>query len=100
MTEGLNLASAAKLAVSETAISNNALPTNQEQIGYTSPAATDNVASIAIGDKGDITITYTALAGGGTLILTPQLQTNGGEITWDCKGGTLAPKYRPANCRE
>ena len=99
VTEGLNLASTAKLAVSETAMSKNELPTSQVETGYTSPAATDNVASIVIGDKGIITITYTPVSGGGTLVLTPKMQAAGGEITWDCKGGTLAPKYRPANCR-
>ncbi|WP_185967349.1 pilin [Legionella israelensis] len=101
VTEGLNLASAAKLAVSETAISNNALPATQAATGYTSPAATDNVASIAIAGDGTaaITITYTAAASGGTLILTPTLQANG-DVTWDCStGGTLLDKYRPANCR-
>ena len=99
VTEGLNLASTAKLAVSETAMSKSALPTDQAETGYTSPAATANVASVVIGDKGVITITYTAHSGDGTLVLTPEMPQAGGEITWDCKGGTLAAKYRPANCR-
>lgn len=99
VTEGLNLASAAKLAVSETTISNNALPATQAATGYVSPAATDNVTSIAIADAtGAITITYTAAAGNGTIVMTPTLQANG-EVTWVCTGGTLADKYRPANCR-
>ncbi len=99
VTEGFNLASTAKLAVSETAMSLNALPSSQAETGYTSPAATANVSSIMIGDQGVITITYTSVAGGGTLVLTPTMEKVGGEITWDCKGGTLASKYRPANCR-
>ncbi|GGI85489.1 pilin [Legionella impletisoli] len=99
VTEGLNLASAAKLAVSETAISNNALPATQAATGYVSPAATANVSSIAIADAtGAITVTYTAAAGNGTIVLTPTLQANG-EVTWTCTGGTLSDKYRPANCR-
>ena len=100
VTEGLNLASAAKLAVSETAISNNALPATQAATGYTTPAATNNVTSVAIADDGTaaITITYTAAAGGGTIIMTPTLQANG-DVTWVCTGGTLIDKYRPANCR-
>lgn len=99
VTEGLNLASAAKLAVSETAISNNALPATQAATGYTSPAATANVTSIAIADTtAAITVTYTAAAGGGTIILTPTLTANG-DVTWTCTGGTLADRYRPANCR-
>lgn len=101
VTEGLNLAAAAKLAVSETAISNNALPANQAATGYTSPAATNNVASIAIAGDGTaaITVTYVAaIGGGGTIILTPTLTANG-DVTWTCTGGTLADKFRPANCR-
>ena len=98
VTEGLNMASSAKLAVSETAIANNALPATQAETGYTSPAATANVNAIDIGAGGTITVTYTAAAGGGTLILTPEL-TNNGDVTWDCTGGTLLDKYRPANCR-
>ncbi len=100
VTEGFNMGAAAKLAVSETAINNNALPATQAATGYVSPAATDNVASIAIAGDGtaQITITYTAIVGGGTLILAPTLTANG-DITWDCTGGTLPDLYRPAGCR-
>ncbi|HDO7958674.1 TPA: pilin [Legionella pneumophila] len=98
VTEGLTLADSAKLAVSETAITNNALPATQAATGYMSPAATPNVASIAIGANGVITITYTAAAGGGTIVMTPTLQANG-DVTWTCTGGTLLAKYRPASCR-
>ncbi|HBI21969.1 MAG TPA: pilus assembly protein [Legionella sp.] len=99
VTEGLNLGSAAKLAVSETMMSSNALPLNQAATGYESPAATKNVASVAIADKtGVITITYTPVAGNGTLELTPTLFPSG-EVRWTCTGGSLAGKYRPADCR-
>ena len=97
--EGVTLASAAKLAVSETIISNNALPENQIATGYVSPSSTTNVASIVINDStGAIVITYTPVAGNGTLVLTPTVQASG-EITWRCNEGTLAAKYRPSNCR-
>lgn len=98
VTEGLNLASSAKLAVVETAFSDNALPATQAETGYISPAATDNVASIVIGAGGVITITYTALVESGTLILQPTLTANG-DVTWDCSGGTLRDVYRPTICR-
>lgn len=100
VTEGLSLASSAKIAVAETTQSNNALPATQAATGYVSPAATTNVTSIAIAaNTGVITITYTAAAGGGTLLMTPTVQANG-DLTWDCKtGGTLLAKYRPASCR-
>ncbi len=99
VTEGLEMASSAKLAVSETAMTNNALPATQAATGYTSPAPTANVTSIVVGANGVITITYAAAAGGpADIIMTPTLTANG-DVTWDCTLGTLLPKYRPASCR-
>lgn len=96
--EGLNLASSAKLAVSEAALTKKSLPANQEATGYVSPAATENVSSIVIGTNGVITISYNPVAGGGTVILMPSL-SGSGDLTWTCTGGTLLPKYRPSNCK-
>jgi len=99
VTEGLSMASSAKLAVAETTMANNALPATQAATGYVSPAATANVTSITVtAATGAIVITYTAAAGGGTIIMTPTLTANG-DVTWTCTGGTLLAKYRPANCR-
>lgn len=98
VTEGLSLASSAKTAVAETTQTNNALPATQAATGYVTPAATANVASVAIGANGVITVTYTAAAGGGTIIMTPTLTANG-DLTWNCTGGTELAKYRPAACR-
>ena len=92
------MASAAKLAVSETAITNNALPATQAATGYITPVATPNVVSIVTGANGVITITYAAAAGGGTIIMTPTLAANN-DVIWDCTLGTELPKYRPASCR-
>ena len=68
VTDGLSLAGSAKAAVSENAA--NGAPFAS---GWTPPAATRNVASVAIGQtNGEITITYdAAIDGGKTLILTP-----------------------------
>ena len=98
VTEGLQMASSAKLAVAETTATNNVLPLNQTVTGYVTPAATNDVSSIVIGANGVITITYPALVVNGTIILMPTLTANG-DITWDCTGGTLSVNYRPANCR-
>ena len=104
VTEGLSLAAAAKTAVAENAASGSA----SLKAGWNIPTATANVASVdVIPGTGVITITYTAAAGNGTIILTP---TAGGAalaagtvpadaIAWDCTGGTLDDKYRPSNCR-
>ena len=104
VAEGLALAASAKVAVAENA-ANGAAALGT---GYTSPAATTNVTSVVVTDAtGDITITYTAKAGAGTIIMAP---TSAGavlaagtppadRISWDCKTGSLAAKYRPSECR-
>lgn len=99
VAEGLSLAAVAQLAVSETAITNGVFPASQEDTYYHSPDATANVASLELGANGLITITYTARAGDGTIILTPAFNKIG-DISWTCTGGTLPAQYRPANCRE
>lgn len=99
VVEGLNLASAAKTAISETTHATGALPTSAAAAGYSPPSATVNVTSIAIVGNGTIVITYTAIAGGGSIILVPSIATTTGELTWSCTGGTLAKRYRPVNCR-
>jgi type IV pilus assembly protein PilA len=97
VTEGLQMASTAQLAISETTITNNALPATQAATGYTTPAATLNVASIAIADAtGVITVTYTPLAGSEVITLTPTLTANG-DVTWVCTSSIA--KYAPATCR-
>ena len=125
VTEGLNLASAAKTNVSEIA-SIGRDSTAGYAAGWTAPSATDNVANMAIAaDTGVITITYTARAGNGTLTLVPYTggsaapaalpdataaftPPNDG-ISWRCRAagstfavgsaGTLEAKFAPAECR-
>ena len=109
VTEGLSMASAAKLAVSE-----NASNGKNYTSGWTAPAGTAAVTSIGIADAtGVITITYSAAAGNGTIFMTPSsggvaftggtttasTVPSGGSIVWDCTGGSLDKKYRPAACR-
>jgi type IV pilus assembly protein PilA len=104
VTEGLSLASSAKLTVAE----NAANAASALDLGWTAPTATANVSGVAIAAAtGQITVTYTAAAGNGTIILVP---TSGGaalapnavpasSIDWNCTTGTLVPKYRPSICR-
>ncbi|MDQ3773953.1 MAG: pilin [Pseudomonadota bacterium] len=106
VTEGLGLAAAAKTTVTE-----NAAVGGEFDAGWTPPTETDAVTSVGVSGGaagvGTITITYTALAGGGTITMVPTsggaaLATGtppGNSIDWNCTGGTLAAKYRPANCR-
>ena len=105
VAEGLAMAGAAKLAVSENAASGASSLTS----GLVAPAATANVTSVATdGATGVITISYTAAAGGNNLLMQPSsggtnlaagVVPTGGSITWACTSGSTLPKYRPSACR-
>ncbi|MDK8263859.1 pilin [Pseudomonas oryzihabitans] len=107
VSEGLTMASPAKLTVVENANAGSA-SLNQ---GWTAPAATTNVKSIATAsDTGVITITYTDRAQGVILYLTPTYTASAtalkagtvptDAIQWGCtvdKEGNQ--KYVPSECR-
>lgn len=118
VTEGLSLAAALKTTVAENAANGIALNNNTPGVGAV-PAflATRNVSAMTVAEaSGEITITYPATAGNGTLIIAPRdgagalvngtIPTNA--ITWNCNSvsstkdgskGTMASKYAPADCR-
>ncbi len=75
VSEGLALASAAKVQVTENA--QNAAP--NYRIGYNPPAPTKNVQSVDIAqDSGVVTVTMSPAATSGTLIITPAAPTTTG----------------------
>jgi type IV pilus assembly protein PilA len=118
VSEGLNLAAAAKLAVSETKLSgnlttNNGWPQDNNQAGYggaTTTIVTSIVISIA-GGTSNVLITYATPTEIATKTLALQASIGtGGVVQWDCTaaagtatyGGTVGSvlaKYSPANCR-
>ena len=103
ISEGLNMAGAAKLAVAETYDSTGVLPPANSDAGL--PSATSitgsYVTSITV-NTGVVDILYNTSVGGNptangtTMTLDPS--TSEGSMMWDCSG-TMANKYRPANCR-
>ena len=103
VSEGLNLAGAAKLAVTETYDSTGGTVSGHAAWGL--PLATsitgNNVSSVTVADSGTITVEYVRLGGsttdGQTIVLIPDFDA--GSTTWACNTGTLVSKYRPANCR-
>ena len=105
VSEGINLAAAAKGAVTEYYVSEGDWPTTNALAGL--PAATDikgnAVTQVAVGADGVITITYNSkVEDGTTLAFTPNIATAGGSITWECAAGATNPvdaNYLPANCR-
>ncbi|QQP98502.1 pilin [Lysobacter enzymogenes] len=100
--ECINVAAAAKLAVSETAQDRGSLGaiTSQAITGY-SFAASSYCASVTIAAGGEITAT-TQATGAGTLAvfkLTPS--SNTGRIDWACTESAGAKKSQlPAECRK
>ena len=100
VTEGLSLAAAAKLAVSETVQSGTAVASvTASAAGYTF-AATDQVSTIAIA-AGVITVTYKDLGSGITPVVTLTPTVSGtNPIIWRCTvAGAANFKYVPSNCR-
>lgn len=114
VTEGLSLAGSYKTSIAENAASGAAFAA-----GIPAFVATPNVSGMAVAANGEITITYPAAAGGGTLVLAPRdggaagaalvagtIPTNA--LTWNCNAagstkagstGTILAKYVPSNCR-
>jgi type IV pilus assembly protein PilA len=100
VSEGLSVAAGAKTSVTEYYSSNGKWPTDNTAAGLAAPADIKGnaVKSVEV-NQSKLTITYNVKTGvdGSTVIL--QGKDVAGSITWDCKGGTVVAKYRPANCR-
>ena len=103
VTEGIGIAAAAKTSVSEFYTSQGHMPAAGSEgyattvTNYVSGATyTYNTPTTA-----DITIAFKAIGGsvtaGQTIIFSGTGSATG--VTWVCNTGTLAAKYRPANCR-
>lgn len=125
VSEGLGLASAAKVNVADVLASGN--PSGAAagySLGYTPPAATTNTTSVVIAPAtGIITVTTTANAGNGTLTIAPNVGGAAlpvgtaaftppqGAVTWRCaaagaanlaqgqNAGTLLARFAPSECR-
>jgi prepilin-type N-terminal cleavage/methylation domain-containing protein len=100
-TECLNVAAAAKLAVSETAQDRGTLANvTATNTGYAFTNST-YCASVAIAAGGIITAT-TQATGAPTLAvftLTPNQPTNSGRIDWTCTANAVPASQLPAECR-
>lgn len=127
VSEGLVAVSAAKVQVADVLASGN--PTSNADgyaFGFTAPSATKNMAALAIASgTGVITMTTTAAAGSGTLIVTPNAPIGTAlptgtvaftpppnNVAWRCMAasassagfasataGSLAARYAPAECK-
>ena len=104
VSEAFSLASGQKGAVAEYYSNQGVMPTTNASAGI--PTNTDikgkYVKQVDIGTSGIITATMQASGVGKdlenkTLILAPVVYN--GSIDWNCTGGTIVAKHRPAACR-
>jgi type IV pilus assembly protein PilA len=107
VSEGLNLAGAAKTQVSERYMTDGEMPTGNTSAGM--PTATDisgnNVTSVTVlnSDPGTIEILYSDGSASdlndATLHLVPN--TAGGSVSWTCEpggGDPIDPSFLPGSC--
>ena len=100
VSEGINVAGAAKNAVSEYKISTGNWPTKNSMAGIADDIASTYVKSVSINAAGVLAVTFQGDTNfsGDTILFTPTFLT--GTVQWSCTAnGTLEDKYRPANCR-
>jgi type IV pilus assembly protein PilA len=104
VSEGLNVASAAKSAVSETRLSSGAMPTTNAIAGLATTISSTYVTAVTVGAAGTILITYNTAAGripelGGnnTIQMNPTFINN--TVRWECNAGSVVDRFRPARCR-
>jgi type IV pilus assembly protein PilA len=105
VSEAMQMAAPAKLAVAESASSNGGtLPADSTAAGYSFPGATSFVDSITI-TNGVIEAVVNARTGTtGSLFLKPTAVggASSAQLTWTCDaaaGTTIPSKYVPSKCR-
>jgi type IV pilus assembly protein PilA len=114
VTEGLNAVAAAKTAIADTWNSNGGFPADNPTAGLSNATdyATQYVVSMQLAaaagvnadgsDGTQVTVTFDGsilgIAANDDIIFIGSSNVAGG-VEWDCTGGSLAGKYRPANCR-
>jgi len=106
VSEGLNMASAAKVAVAETFQTTGSLPATNDAAGLSNLIRSKYVDNIQLAAGGIITVTFSpGSVGGGITTSTNAVafspSTANNAVDWVCNTTltTLPPRYRTANCR-
>jgi type IV pilus assembly protein PilA len=107
ISEAMQMAAPAKLAVAESLSSSGTMPSTGTAAGYSFPGATTYVSSVTISSGGLVTATVkntgSATADTKTLVLKPTRVGTSGQLTWTCDsaaGSTIPSKYLPSQCRQ
>jgi TM2 domain-containing membrane protein YozV len=89
-------------AIAEYYAQTKGAPASVNDLPGGAPPANTRSGMIALGPGGVITLTLNESVGGRiagkTILFRPGVSADGA-LSWDCKAGTLEPKYRPASCR-
>ena len=111
VTEGMNLAAAAKVAATEYWQDRGVFPDSNATAGLADAGNINGkyVGSVNLDQSTDvlgvITVTFGApgdphrLILNDTLVFQAAALDTDGDVTWDCTLGSVASKYRPAACR-
>ncbi|GAA4648661.1 pilin [Kistimonas scapharcae] len=100
VSEGLNLASGVKAAISEYYATEGTWPLNNASAGLDASLAGNAVTGVVVSND-TITITYNTKVDSGSPTLVLKAAATSGAITWQCggNGSSINSKYLPANCR-
>ena len=103
ISEGLLLLGPVKQAVAEYRHATGSFPGSNSDAGVSDTISSPYVDSVVVGSASDVTVTFSTDTGisefNNTLVCTPTYNSDGGVVTWDCTGGSLLDKYRPATLR-
>lgn len=105
VSEGMNIATAAKMAVSEARQTQGRfLAANNDSYGLAANITSKYVSSLNVAALGALTITYQNIdadppVNGTNITLTPSVAGAGGSLNWTCKAGTLPPRFAASSCR-
>ena len=104
VSEGINLASGAKSAISEYFMDSGNLPGSNAEAGLEGTITGNYVTGVVVGGgagNGVVTVTFGNQANNAistqTLTLSPV--TSAGSVAWTCAAGSLASKHVPSACR-
>jgi uncharacterized membrane protein YhaH (DUF805 family) len=91
-----------RTAIHEHYIETKKFPARAADLRGFAPGAASKYGNIALAENGTLVLTMTPQIGRGlgdkTILLRPTVA--GDQLNWDCTGGTLPAKYRPARCRQ
>jgi TM2 domain-containing membrane protein YozV/type II secretory pathway pseudopilin PulG len=101
VSEGIIAANPWRMAVTEYYMQTRRAPASASDLPGGAPAQPQN-GTIALGQGGVFTLTLNERLGsrfnGKTIVFQPGVNPDG-QLSWNCAGGTLEPRYRPATCR-